>query len=300
MRLAFVLLACLNSDLLSGDDLKTGMINPTLVLRAEQGDARAQLSLGLAYYSGQEIEKDPKQAFKWIRLSAEQKDAVAQRWLGTLYTNGQGVSKDLASGYVWITIASQNGDDTAYRMSGDYKLKPGDLKRAKRLYAANSKYLKPDSLIFAMLGLPPPPTQVPKEQKRLEHFSNTMTVPATCEAAYRVAMQMLVANELRFMLKASDREAGVISLESGYKSDNPSNDVKMLTFGRSGLLAAWREFRVDSATLSLTPVPGKHCSVRMYISYSGMSSWFTNRIQLTSNGRAEEAILNTLAELVRQ
>ena len=52
---------------------------------ADQGNARAQLYLGLIYDKGQGVAQDYAQAVKWYRLAADQGDASAQSNLGLTY-----------------------------------------------------------------------------------------------------------------------------------------------------------------------------------------------------------------------
>ena len=52
---------------------------------AEQGDASAQVFLGLMHSKGLGVPQDYKEAVKWYRLSAEQGDAQAQYNLGVMY-----------------------------------------------------------------------------------------------------------------------------------------------------------------------------------------------------------------------
>ena len=56
-----------------------------------QGDARAQLNLGVMYENGRGVAEDHAEAAKWFRLAAEQGDAAAQYNLGVMYANGEGV-----------------------------------------------------------------------------------------------------------------------------------------------------------------------------------------------------------------
>jgi TPR repeat protein len=60
-------------------------------LKAEQGDAYAQIYLGFMYANGYGVPQDDQAAVKWYRLAAEQGDAFAQYNLGVMYDNGQGV-----------------------------------------------------------------------------------------------------------------------------------------------------------------------------------------------------------------
>ena len=56
-------------------------------IKAEQGFASAQFSLGLSYYKGTGVAQDAEQAVEWFRKAAEQGDDVAQYNLGVLYRN---------------------------------------------------------------------------------------------------------------------------------------------------------------------------------------------------------------------
>jgi TPR repeat protein len=78
---------------------------------AEQGDARAQLSLGGMYYNGQGVQQDYSEAAKWTRKAAEQGYAPAQAHFGVLYWNGQGVQQDVVLAYMWLSLAAANEPD---------------------------------------------------------------------------------------------------------------------------------------------------------------------------------------------
>jgi TPR repeat protein len=71
---------------------------------AEEGDARAQLSLGGMYYNGQGVQQDFPEAAKWTRKAAEQGYAPAQADLGVLCWNGQGVPQDVVLAYMWLSL----------------------------------------------------------------------------------------------------------------------------------------------------------------------------------------------------
>ena len=53
--------------------------------KAEQGDATAQLKLGLLYYHGQGVPLDDAMARQWFEKAAMQGDATAQDRLGSMY-----------------------------------------------------------------------------------------------------------------------------------------------------------------------------------------------------------------------
>ena len=81
----------------------------TLRQAAEQGDAAAQVNLGVMYAKGQGVLKDEAEAVKWYRLAAEQGDASAQSLLGVMYAKGQGVLKDEAEAAKWFRLVRRAG-----------------------------------------------------------------------------------------------------------------------------------------------------------------------------------------------
>ena len=92
----------------SGDYEKAAMSYRPL---AEQGDAEAQINLGMMYYRGQGVPQDYLEAATWYRLSAKQGNAFAQFDLGMMYENGQGVLQDNTQAYKWLTIADAKTTD---------------------------------------------------------------------------------------------------------------------------------------------------------------------------------------------
>ena len=80
---------------------------------AEQGDAWAQYHLGGAYFYGDGVTKDQREAVRWYRMAAEQGFVWAQFHLGMMYSNGEGVITDEREAYIWYSIAKVNGDEIA-------------------------------------------------------------------------------------------------------------------------------------------------------------------------------------------
>lgn len=60
---------------------------------AKDGNADAQLKLGLMYHYGLGVKEDDKVAYDWVRRSAEQANAEAQFQLGNMYVYGFGIPK---------------------------------------------------------------------------------------------------------------------------------------------------------------------------------------------------------------
>ena len=76
---------------------------------AEQGDASAQLNLGIMFDQGQGVTQDYAAAAAWFRMAAEQGEAKAQFNLGVMYSNGQGVPQDYAAAVSWWRKAADQG-----------------------------------------------------------------------------------------------------------------------------------------------------------------------------------------------
>ena len=76
---------------------------------AEQGDAKAQFSVGLMYDKGHGVLQNHETAAKWITLAAEQAYVNAQCNLGVMYHNGEGVLQDDKIAAQWFTLAAEQG-----------------------------------------------------------------------------------------------------------------------------------------------------------------------------------------------
>ena len=87
-------------------------------VKAEQGNAIAQLNLGNCYVNGDGVAKDSVQAFSWFRKSAEQGDARAQFNLGLCYVNGDGVAKDSVQAVAWYRKSAEQGNAFAQQNLG--------------------------------------------------------------------------------------------------------------------------------------------------------------------------------------
>jgi TPR repeat protein len=80
---------------------------------AEQGDAGAQVKLGLAYVGGTGVVEDDAEAVKWFSRAAGQNDAGAQYFLGLCYADGKGVPKDEKEALAWLEVAATSGNASA-------------------------------------------------------------------------------------------------------------------------------------------------------------------------------------------
>jgi tetratricopeptide (TPR) repeat protein len=82
-----------------------------LTASAENGDAAAQLKLGMRYYVGTSREKPPDydKALEWFRRAADQGNAEAQARIGMMYHFGRGVPQDDAEAARWYLLSANQG-----------------------------------------------------------------------------------------------------------------------------------------------------------------------------------------------
>ena len=81
--------------------------------QAEQGDAEAQVHLGLKYRAGRDVSRDYGKARKWFRKAADQGNAEAQNNLGLMYDHGRGVDRDFVEARKWYIQAAEQGHANA-------------------------------------------------------------------------------------------------------------------------------------------------------------------------------------------
>ena len=80
---------------------------------ADQGEVRSQFNLAIMYENGQSVPQNYVEAMKWYRKAADQGGASAQINLGVMYFNGHGVPQDYAEAMKWYRKAADQGDTTA-------------------------------------------------------------------------------------------------------------------------------------------------------------------------------------------
>lgn len=74
------------------------------------GDPDAQYGLARLYLEGLGVDKDSRQAARWLHLSAEKGHHAAQALLGNLLILGDGVPRQGARGLMWLTLAREAAD----------------------------------------------------------------------------------------------------------------------------------------------------------------------------------------------
>lgn len=89
-----------------------------LKIKAEQGDEKAQISIGIRYANGIGVTKDLEEAVKWFLKAAEKGNAMSQYNLGNCYRLGRGVKKDETEAVKWYRKAAEKGVKAAQHNLG--------------------------------------------------------------------------------------------------------------------------------------------------------------------------------------
>ena len=93
-----------------------------LKAKAANGDAQAQLDLGMCYWTGTWVSRDLKQAAKWHRKAAEQGLARAEYQLGLDLAAGDGVEMNKREAVAWFRrAADQNLSEAQYTLGLCYE-----------------------------------------------------------------------------------------------------------------------------------------------------------------------------------
>jgi TPR repeat protein len=104
-------------------------------LSALQGNADAQTYVGFMFYLGEGVPQDLAEAGKWLRLAADQGNARAQSRLGQMYEFGDGVLQNNVTAHMWYNIASANGNEESAKWRDDLaaNMTPEDISKAQAM-----------------------------------------------------------------------------------------------------------------------------------------------------------------------
>ena len=80
---------------------------------AEQGDANAQLNLGVMYRNGQGVPKDDSQAVNWYRKAAEQGHSEALFKLAKIYELGSDIEQNFVLAQTFYNLSEVAGNKNA-------------------------------------------------------------------------------------------------------------------------------------------------------------------------------------------
>ncbi len=145
-----------------------------LRVKADAGDPRAQVELGLRYIDGTDVKKDFAQAADWFRQAAMQGDAQGQLEVGVMYVNGEGMPSDIREGYAWYLLSSQQGNPHAKNYLEDLNrsLPPGEREKSRSRAAEIAKAIA---------------TRQDRKPKHGQHRPATTRTEETVEAAPKLA-----------------------------------------------------------------------------------------------------------------
>ena len=83
------------------------------------GDPDAQTTLGVRYFRGNQVERDPREAVAWFRRAADQGNPRARYNLGVCYERGEGVQEDPERAAAWYTLAANQNYASAQHNLGN-------------------------------------------------------------------------------------------------------------------------------------------------------------------------------------
>ena len=104
-------------------------------LAAAQGNADGQYMVGINYSVGGTLLQDYAEAVKWYKLAAAQGNADAQNTLGAMYLAGRGVVQDYVRAHMWLNLAAVSGSelDRDYRDEVAREMTPQQIGEAQKL-----------------------------------------------------------------------------------------------------------------------------------------------------------------------
>ena len=106
---------------------------------ADEGDAQAQLHLGLLYANGDGVPQDYAKARQWYEKAAARGYAMAQTNLGVLYRSGHGVPQNNVLAYMWFSLAAARSTGNLQQPAADTRDKiasvmtPAQIAEAQKL-----------------------------------------------------------------------------------------------------------------------------------------------------------------------
>jgi TPR repeat protein len=88
-------------------NIEKGMRN--IERAADQGLATAQATLGMIYFTGIGVPRDPKEAITWCSKAARQRLPLGMFYLGMAYSSGDGIPRNNDFSNRWIRAAADKG-----------------------------------------------------------------------------------------------------------------------------------------------------------------------------------------------
>ena len=116
---------------------------------AQQGDADAQMELGLAYRDGlYDLKPDATTGLYWLKKAAAGGNAYAEDAIGNALATGNGTTKDIAKAETWWRKSIADGDSDARLHLADALVQTGHVNEANRLFDTDSSKDAPVAIQF--------------------------------------------------------------------------------------------------------------------------------------------------------
>ena len=109
-----------------------------LMEKAEKGDAIAQNTLGLWYYTGKNVKQDYRAAFTWWSKSAKQQNPDAIGNMAMCFQLGKGTKKDSITAFKMYVIAIKEGNKSILPQHEGIVKNTGNLFSCRLLYKCYS------------------------------------------------------------------------------------------------------------------------------------------------------------------
>jgi len=166
-------------------DMPAGKVPNTLPhARATEGDAEAQLQLGLRYAEGDGVIQNDKEAAKWFSLAARQGLSEAEYHYGLILLKGRGVVQDYHAAFNWIEKPAKRGYAKAQYSLGElYRYGTGTTINKARAYlwfnlaaaqGVDAAVKARDSLVWQLK-----PEQIAEMQEEARRMNHTAPSPVT-------------------------------------------------------------------------------------------------------------------------
>ena len=108
--------------------------DPQFKGRPNVGVAEAEHSLGLRYYEGISVQKNPGTAAYWFQRGVVHGCAASANNLGLMYLDGTGIRQDCEKAEQLLKLAARRGDPNAMLILAERFLEKNDLEMAKLMH----------------------------------------------------------------------------------------------------------------------------------------------------------------------
>lgn len=120
-----------------------------LIISAENGNPESQMTLGMAYYTGNDTPIDKNKARFWIEKSAKHGLSKAQFMIAVMYNKGDGAIMDKEKSFYWFEKSAKRGNVESQFMLGNmYSNGEGiyeDKEEAHRWYQKSANRGQPNA-----------------------------------------------------------------------------------------------------------------------------------------------------------